>query len=391
MRGETVGGMRTPSINLARRPFRNNTVHYAVFVACAVLLLAATIVNVREYFLRGTELTVLRDQISIGHQRYDKLFKDVETMKREIAQVNLDLLNDKSAFVNGLILSRLFSWSLLFDRLEELLPYDVKVRSIRPSISAKEIEIQIDGMAKSYLDLYEFEAKLGNSEYFVGVYPTNEDNRQSKNELNFDLIMKYLPAGKSGKDASPPTPTAGLPQNETQPQEEGAAVAQEAETEPGGEGVVAVLAGSEESGEKAAEVVDAPSEHRPPVQGPPKGAGGAGPQPEAGGAPVPVDGTHAPATQEPAPAGAGAVAGNEAPSQKIEPGPMMKMSNKEFFEKRGEERFVRVRGNMVPQKADDQPDMTNAEYIKRFGVEQFLARRGSLAMAQQRVKAPVSP
>ena len=384
MRAETVGGMRAPSINLARRPFRNNTVHYAVFGACAVLLIGATIVNVREYFLRGSELTVLREQLSIGHQRYDRLFKDVETMKREISAVNLELLNDKSAFVNGLILSRLFSWSLLFDRLEELLPYDVKVRSIRPSISSKEIEIQIDGLAKNYLDLYEFEANLGNSEYFVGVYPTNEDNRQSKNELNFDLIMKYLPAGKSGQDPSPPTPTAGLPQSEPQTQEEQSAQTPETAGAPGGEGVVAI-AGDEESGDKVT-IVDAPAEHRPPVQPPAKGAGGAGPQPPAG---APTEPAPAPAAQEPATASGAAV--DESPAQRTEPGPMMRMSNKEFYENRGEERFLRVRGNMVPQKADDQPDMSNAEYIKRFGIEQFLARRGSLTMAQQRVKQPVSP
>lgn len=384
MRGESVGGMRAPSINLARRPFRNNTVHYAVFGACAVLLLGATVVNVREFFLRGSELTVLREQLSIGHQRYDRLFKDVETMKREISAVNLELLNDKSAFVNGLILSRLFSWSLLFERLEELLPYDVKVRSIRPSISTKEIEIQIDGMAKNYLDLYEFEARLGDSEYFVGVYPLNEDTRQSKGELNFDLIMKYLPAGKSGQEPSPPTPTAGLPPVETQEQEE----TEEAAAADGGEGVVAI-AGNEEGGDQAA-IVDAPAEHRPPIQLPTKGAGGAGPQPQAGGAPDAATPTP-PAPAVPEPTVAGSAVDSEVPSQRAEPGPMMRMSNKEFWENRGEERFLRVRGNMVPQKADDQPDMSNAEYIKRFGIDQFLAKRGSLTMTQQKPKAPVAP
>ena len=94
-------------------------------------------------------------------------------------------------------------------------------------------------------------------------------------------------------------------------------------------------------------------------------------------------------SQEPATAAGAAV--DESPAQKTEPGPMMRMSNKEFWENRGEERFLRVRGNMVPQKADDQPDMSNADYIKRFGIEQFLARRGSLTITQQRVKQPVSP
>lgn len=71
----------------------------------------------------------------------------------------------------------------------------------------------------------------------------------------------------------------------------------------------------------------------------------------------------------------------------------MKMSNKEFFDQRGEERFIKVRGSMVPQTADDHPDLNNAEYIKRFGVEQFMARRGSLNVMQQKPRPapPVAP
>ena len=378
MRAETLRGMKPPTINLARRPFRNNTVHYTVFIACGVLLAMATIINVREFYLRGTELTILRDQLTTGRQRYDKLFHDVETMKREISQVNLELLNDKSAFVNGLILSQIFSWSQLFERLEELIPYDVKVRSVRPSISAKEIEIQIDGMAKSAMDLYEFEANLGNSEYFAEVYPTNESTRESKTELNFDLIMKYIPAGKSRQDPSPPTPTAGLPQPEAQ--EEGAADVGPAVEDPVTE-MAEEAGGTEPEGEPEAE----------PERG--EKAGDATPRPQAGSGAAPSGAAPAapPATAQGAPPAA-------APAQtEIEPappgapaGPVMKMSNKEFFDERGEDRFIKVRGNMVPKAADDHPDLSNAEYIQRFGVEQFMARRGSLNVMQQKPK-PVSP
>jgi len=371
---ETMHGMKPPTINLARRPFRNNTVHYTVFIACGVLLAIATIINVREYYLRGTELTILRDQLTIGRQRYDKLFHDVETMKREISQVNLELLNDKSAFVNGLILSRLFSWSQLFERLEELIPYDVKVRSVRPSISAKEIEIQIDGMAKSATDLYEFEANLSNSEYFAGVYPTNESTRESKTELNFDLIMKYLPAGKSKQDPSPPTPTASLPQPEAQ--EEGAADVGPAVEVPATE-EAGDAGGTEPEGEPEAEPERAEK------------AGDAAQLPPQAGS-----GTAPGATPQGAPPAAAPAQTEIEPAPPVTPAwPVMKMSNKEFFDQRGEDRFIKVRGNMVPKTADDHPDLSNAEYIKRFGVEQFMARRGSLNVMQQKPRPapPVAP
>lgn len=393
MRPETPGGMRPPSINLARRPFRNNTAHYAVFGACAILLAAATFVNVREFFLRGSELTILKEQIALGGQRYDRLFQEVETMKREIAQVNLALLDDKSGFVNGLILSRSFSWSLLFDRLEDLIPYDVKVRSIRPAISPKEIEIQIDGMAKSYLDFYEFEANLGDSDFFAGVYPVGENMRESRTELNFDLIMKYLPGGKSARHPSAPTPTAGLPQPEEQEQEaptetaEGEGEEEPAEGEAGDEDIAD--SGMEEppSGEvtqtaPSGAPTDAVVQHALP--------------PEAAAA-TPAQAWTPPAAGSPREAVEAATAGapegtlsETGGARRAEAGPIMKMPNKEFWDKRGEERFMAVRGALVPRDPDDQPGMTNAEYIKSFGLEQFMARRGSLTMIQQQVK-PVPP
>ncbi|MFQ5701566.1 MAG: PilN domain-containing protein, partial [Acidobacteriota bacterium] len=214
--------MRAPTINLASRPFRNNTVYYLVFVSCFIALLVASVYNLSDFLGRSGDLGTLRHQLAEGQREYQKLYQDVERMKREISKVNLSLLSQKSAFVNGLILSRFFSWSLLFDRFEDLIPLDVKIRSIRPAISPKEIQIQIDGLAKKAENLYQFEANLSDSEYFSGVYPVSENTRESRNAINFELVMNYLPAGKSGAGASPPTPTAGLPATgESQPQEGG--------------------------------------------------------------------------------------------------------------------------------------------------------------------------
>jgi len=138
--------------------------------------------------------------------------------------VDLTVLNAKSKFANGLILSHLFSWSTLFERMEDLIPPDVKIRSIRPSISSTRIEIQIDGLARVQDALYEFEDNLGKSDYFSGVYPISENSRETKNELNFILRMDYIPAGKSGSDLlTPPTPTAAMPESESSGQEGGAA------------------------------------------------------------------------------------------------------------------------------------------------------------------------
>ena len=129
--------IRPPVINLARRPFRNNTAHYAVYAACAALLLSATAYNGWTFYATGSELSSLREDVSFATERYMKLYDDVEVMKKEIAGLDLALINTKSSFAEGLILSRFFSWSLLFDRLEDLIPPEVKIQRIAPNISTK--------------------------------------------------------------------------------------------------------------------------------------------------------------------------------------------------------------------------------------------------------------
>ena len=397
--------MKPPTINLARRPFRNNSAFYSVFAACFVLLLAATIYNANDFFARGDELSTLRQRLADRSHRYTQIFQDVEVMKKEMARVNLSVLSQKSAFANGLIVSHLFSWSLLFDRLEEIIPYDVKIRAIRPAISAQEIEIQIDGMTKSAVDLYEFEARLSESEYFSSVYPLSENTRESRNEINFDLALSYIPAGKSGLDPSPPTPRAALPQppvkDEKKSVEQSDApvagskpVAQSSVMEP--PAGVPPAPGSAPSGGDAASapVKPAPAAGLPvamPPQTPPATPAATSPDPAAG-TPMSSDQPQEMPASGPAAAGSGtpAAAGDKPKPAAPGKGPAL-MTNREFLEFIGEDRFIRFRGPLVPIEPDEHGEATNAGLIRTIGLEAFLEARGDLEMQQQRKPAGGTP
>jgi hypothetical protein len=63
------------------------------------------------------------------------------------------------------------------------------------------------------------------------------------------------------------------------------------------------------------------------------------------------------------------------------------MSNRDFYDKRGEEIFLRVRGPLVPVEPDAHPGMTNGEYIEQFGMEKFMEARGHLTGPQQARRA----
>ncbi|HEY3175311.1 MAG TPA: hypothetical protein VGK94_06060 [Candidatus Polarisedimenticolia bacterium] len=340
--------MKPPAINLSRRPFRNNTVYYAVFGSCFALLAAASGYNAYDFARTGTDITRLEQELVTRTARYGELGAEVEKMKGDVARIDLTTLNSKSNFANGLILSRLFSWSSLFDRLEDLTPSEVKIRSIRPTISPKGIDIQVDGLARAPDALYEFEKELDASGYFTGVYPLSESNRETKTELNFNLLMNYIPAGRAGAASeSPATPTAGIPQPES-PAEQGAQAA-------GGETPAAAA--------PPAEASQAPAE-APASQGP--AAGTANP----------------PSSAEGGDRAAGEMAHAPAPPASHTGRSPREMTNKEMIDSLGQERFVRMRGKFTA-KSGPEAGLTNDEYIRKHGFEAFLRARGALDWAAQ--------
>lgn len=359
-----MNASRVPTINLARRPFRNNTIHYAVFATCFVLLAAASAYNVYDYVSTGAKLTSLGQELGERTDRYRGLADDVERMKAEVSRLDLTTLNTKSNFANGLILSRLFSWSALFDRIEDLIPSDVKIRSIRPAISPKGIEIQIDGMARTPQALYEFETALDGSNYFTGVYPLSESTRESKTELNFDLMMNYIPAGRAPKP--PATPAAATAAATGQQPADGT---QAAGAQPAG------------AGEQASGGVQSPAAQASPPAAVTPGT-------------APVRAGEAPAPQ-PTPAGDASGSESGEPAQ-VAPPPSGKsapaMTNKEFLDAFGKARFLRARGKFGVRAPIEHPELNNEEFIQKYGMDVFLQSRGHLDRAGQVVPGqPADP
>lgn len=368
--------MRPPAINLARRPFRNNTVYWAVFGSCLVLLLAASIYSIYDFMTRGTDLARLEAEYDERSRDYMDLHNEVESMKRALTQVNLSALDTRSAFANELIVKRLFSWSLLFDRIEDLIPPDVKIRSIRPSISTQTIEVQIDGLAKVADDLYAFEANLDGSDWFAGVYPLSESTRETRNEINFDLVMQYVP--------NPPAvvTTASVETTVEEAAPQGADDADEPEEE---------IAQADEAGEApppaVATVTTAPS------AGPAAAAPGGTTAPSI---PAPVATGPAP-SPPPIDPNLGAMPSwmKDAAAQQARPTggkPPFRMNNREFYEAFGQERFMTLRGEWKPGvPSGPNGALTNAEFIEKIGVDAFLKERGDLDRAAQDTGGPPLP
>lgn len=185
--------MKALSINLARRPFYNSTLYLVAYAVSAAMLIAMTTLNVFTFVADRMALTELGRAQSTLRQELDSLDREEARIRKSLQSARLVRLSTQSAFVQNAMLQRLFSWTDLFNQLERVLPPDVLLLSIRPSIDRNNIKIEVTGQAKTPDAFTNFQEALILSPRFADVYPGSETWYGERLGLQFDLRFRYMP------------------------------------------------------------------------------------------------------------------------------------------------------------------------------------------------------
>jgi Tfp pilus assembly protein PilN len=155
------------SINLASQPFRRDrpmligsTVAGVVLFALLCLLGTLNVMDSRRLSATRSEIYRIDGRLRAIAVEQAKL--DAVLRKPENAQVL-----DRSIFLNGLIYRKGISWTKIFADLEEILPHNVRVISIRPSVNAQnQIVLEMNVGAEQTEALLQLLIKLENSDSF---------------------------------------------------------------------------------------------------------------------------------------------------------------------------------------------------------------------------------
>lgn len=201
-------------LNLAKRPFLNPRPVLRVTILLWALGALAAAFNVRLYvshYSGSSEIRGRQQQLESSLERERQAVRELE---RELAGYDLERQNDQSVFLNAKIAERSFSWSMLFDRLGEVMPADVRLTSLSPSFGNEkrrsrdqtrdnEVLLGIRGIAKSSAVVLEFIDALFAHGSFRAPNLISE-SLQDSGLLDFSLSVIYesRPAG-----AEPPAAT----------------------------------------------------------------------------------------------------------------------------------------------------------------------------------------
>jgi hypothetical protein len=202
--------MRALDLNLASRPFRNNVPFWCAHIALATVVLAFAYWNVRTYRAAKADVEAIQADIgSVQRQMGDLDKRDVEA-QRAAKEFDLKILQLQAGEANQIILRRGLSWTKLFNELEKVVPYEVKMTAIRPMYDTRRndrgsefegtVPISVEGVAQSLPAFLELERSLIMDPHYGSVEPLRTEAKPGATEVEFELTFLYDPNGRLRDD-----------------------------------------------------------------------------------------------------------------------------------------------------------------------------------------------
>ena len=202
--------MKTLELNVASRPFRNNT---PIWTAQGVLLAGVvafsawnahtTITATHKLDALQADLGSVERQLGELDRREDSAIKGIRVFDPKTLKVQADKAND-------IILRRGLSWTRLFNTLERVVPYEVRMTAVRPIYGTSQaavggsrgevfegtVPVDVEGRAESFESFLEFERALIVDPHFAGVEPIRSESSLGSSEVSFQLRFLYDPDGR---------------------------------------------------------------------------------------------------------------------------------------------------------------------------------------------------
>lgn len=187
--------MKPIHLNLASRPYRDYRPVYAAVVVMSLLAAFLMLQNIDTYYRYIHETRATRAKIAQLEEQTRREAELQRGAQQRLAALDLRLLDDQTRFINAKLAERAFSWSVLLDELETILPKNVRILSIAPKFSPDgAIDLMMTFEAKTATGLIDTLNNLNSDPQFVNAFPGSETHSE-KGHYSFNITTGYRPAG----------------------------------------------------------------------------------------------------------------------------------------------------------------------------------------------------
>ena len=185
--------MKPLHLNLASRPYRDYRPVYAVVVVSSILIAYLMLNNVDTYYryIRDTKTT--RSKIADLDRQAEMEQRQTQQVTERLRSFNLKVLSEQTQFVNARLAERAFSWSELLDRLENVVPNDVRLESISPTFSKDGfVHLTIIALGKNSQSMVHTLDRFNHDLHFASAFPSSED--RTDHGYHFGVSLDYRPS-----------------------------------------------------------------------------------------------------------------------------------------------------------------------------------------------------
>lgn len=204
--------IRPLELNLASRPFRNNTPIWAAHALLLAGVIAASAWNVHTYLRASRQVGEVEASIGSVERRMQELDGREQSATTAARAFDLKTMRIQAEKANDILLRRGLSWTQLFNLLEKIVPYEVRMTAIRPVYGTREaasrggrtstfegtVPVDVEGTAQSLEAFLELERALIVDPHFADVEPVRSESNPGASDVKFQLRFLYDPDGRLG-------------------------------------------------------------------------------------------------------------------------------------------------------------------------------------------------
>lgn len=172
--------MKIP-INLASHTLQNLRPYYTATVLAGVVFLVLLTVVWSRVSKERSETQELSERISLMEAEAETLQKDRQALETWLSTPQVQQIQAQSAFLNSLIRQKSLSWTQMFMDLEDILPAQAQIITIRPSMTENsEPELTLSVQAKTMAPLVVFLRNLESSPHFKSTVVQSQESASGR-------------------------------------------------------------------------------------------------------------------------------------------------------------------------------------------------------------------
>jgi hypothetical protein len=176
--------------NLATRPFLNTRPVWIVAAVAGLLTLILIGFNLRLYLVANRYLddeTAMRDELE---HRYSALATEVRTHVNVLEKVPWRSLEGRVDATNLILHKHSFSWIEMLDDIERVMPYDLRLTKISPSVGPDEVTLSLVAIARNRDAMLDFLDNLIADPRFENPTPSSERTPEETTLSTYLLSMR---------------------------------------------------------------------------------------------------------------------------------------------------------------------------------------------------------